>query len=63
MSDSRSPTQPGAGAFSADGIKRRMAEREAARATEELRHMREQEERQKAVMDEFHRPRSGRPSS
>jgi hypothetical protein len=56
MSDNRSPTQTGAGAFSADGIKRRMAEREAAKAAEELRHMREQEERQKAVMEEFHRP-------
>jgi hypothetical protein len=57
MSDTRSPTQPpGAGAFSAADIKRRMAEREAAKAAEELRHMREQEEHQKAVMEEFHRP-------
>jgi hypothetical protein len=57
MSDNRSPTQPpGAAAFSAADIKRRMAEREAAKAAEELRHMREQEEHQKAVMDEFHRP-------
>jgi hypothetical protein len=56
MSDTRSPSQPGAGAFSAAYIKRRMAEREAAKAAEELRRMREQEERQKAVMDEFHKP-------
>jgi hypothetical protein len=57
MSDSRSPTQPPAAAtFSAADIKRRMAEREAAKAAEELRRMREQEERQKAVMDEFHKP-------
>jgi hypothetical protein len=57
MSDTRSPTQPpGAGAFSAADIKRRMAERDAAKAAEELRHMREQEEHQKAVMDEFHKP-------
>ena len=57
MSDNRSPTQPpGAGAFSVDAIKRRMAEREAAKAAEELRRMREQEEKQKAVMAEFHKP-------
>ena len=56
MSDARSPTQPGAGAFSAADIKRRMADREAAKAAEELRRMREQEERQKAVMDEFQKP-------
>jgi len=57
MSDNRSPAQPpGAGTLSADGIKRRMAEREAAKAAEEARHMREQEEHQKAVMEEFHRP-------
>ena len=57
MSDNRSPAQPpGAGVLSADGIKRRMAEREAAKAAEEARHMSEQEEHQKAVMEEFHRP-------
>jgi len=57
MSDNRSPAQPpGAGVLSADGIKRRMAEREAANAAEELRRMREQEEKQKAVMAEFHKP-------
>jgi hypothetical protein len=57
LSDIRSPAQPpGAGAFSVDAIKCRMAEREAAKAAEEARHMREQEERQKAVMEEFHRP-------
>jgi hypothetical protein len=37
-------------------MKRRMAEREAAKAAEELRHMKEQEEKQKAVMEEFHKP-------
>jgi hypothetical protein len=57
MSDNRSPAQPsGTGAFSAADIKRRMVEREAAKAAEEARHMREQEERQKAVMEEFHKP-------
>jgi hypothetical protein len=30
-----------------------MAEREAAKAAEEMRHMQEQEEKQKAVMEEF----------
>jgi len=47
MSSDRSTTQTpgtGAGPFSAADIKRRMAEREAAKAAEELRRMREQEE-------------------
>ncbi len=51
-------TAPPAGAniFSAADLKRRMAELQAAKAAEELRHMREQQERQKAVMEEFHKP-------
>ena len=59
MSSDRSTTQApgtGTGTFSAADIKRRMAEREAAKAAEELRRMREQEEKQKAVMAEFHKP-------
>ena len=57
MSDTRSPSQPpAAGTFSAADIKRRMVEREAAKAAEELRRMREHEEKQKAVMEEFHKP-------
>ena len=57
MSESRTSTQPAdAGVFSAADIKRRMAEREAAKAAEEMRHMKEQEEKQKAVMAEFHKP-------
>ena len=59
MSSDRSTTQPGGtgtGTFSAADIKHRMAEREAAKAAEELRRMREQEEKQKAVMAEFHKP-------
>jgi len=57
MSEDRSTTQPtGAGVFSAADMKRRMAEREAAKAAEELRHMKEQEEKQKAVMEELHKP-------
>ena len=57
MSENRSSTQPaGLGGFSAADMKRRMAEHEAAKAAEELRHMKEQEEKQKAVMEEFHKP-------
>src|SRR6476660_7835539 len=57
MSENRSSTQlAGPGAFSAADMKRRMAERGAAKAAEELRHMKEQEEKQKAVMEEFHKP-------
>ena len=59
MSSDHSTTQAagtGTGAFSAADIKRRMAEREVAKAAEELRRMREQEEKQKAVMAEFHKP-------
>jgi hypothetical protein len=55
-SDNRSTTPPAAGGFSAAGLKRRMAEREAARAAEEMRHMKEQQDHQKAVMAEFHKP-------
>ena len=59
MSSDRSTTQTagtGTATFSAADLKRRMAEREAAKAAEELRHMREQEEKQKQVMEEFHKP-------
>ena len=59
MSSDHSTTQTagtGTGTFSAADIQRRMAEREAAKAAEELRRMREQEEKQKAVMAEFHKP-------
>ena len=59
MSSDRSTTQTagtGTGTFSAADLKRRMAEREAAKAAEELRRMREHEEKQKAVMEEFHKP-------
>jgi len=38
-----------------------MAEREAAKAAEELRHMQEQEEKQKAVIEEFHKPPARTP--
>jgi hypothetical protein len=47
MSESRSTTS---GNFSAADLRRRMTEREAAKAAEEMRHMKEQEDKQKAVM-------------
>jgi len=57
MFENRGTAQPaGAGVFSVADLKRRMAEREAAKAAEEVRHMQEQEEKQKAVMAEFHKP-------
>jgi hypothetical protein len=59
-SDNRSTTAA-AHTFSAADLKRRMAEREAAKAAEELRQMREHEEKQKAVMDEFHKPPARTP--
>ena len=57
MSENPSTTQPmAAGVFTAADMKRRIAEREAARAAEELRHMKEQEAKQKAVIEELHKP-------
>jgi hypothetical protein len=53
MSENRSATS---GNFSAADLRRRMAEREAAKAAEEMHHTKEQEEKQKAVMEEFHKP-------
>jgi hypothetical protein len=57
MPENRGTTPPtGAGIFSAADLKRRMVEREAAKAAEEMRHAKEQEEKQKAVMKELHKP-------
>jgi hypothetical protein len=56
MSDDRSSAPAGPGVFSAVDLRRRMAEREAAKAAEELRRMQAQEEHQKAVMAEFQKP-------
>jgi len=56
MSENRSAAPTGSGVFSAADLRHRMAEREAARAGEELRHSKEHEEKQKAVMEEFHKP-------
>jgi hypothetical protein len=59
MSESRSAAPTGSDGFSAADIRRRMAEREAARAAEELRHSDEQKQKQKAVMEEFQKPLDG----
>ena len=57
MSENRSTKPPTGGSIlSATDLRRRMAEREAAKAAEEMRHMKEQEEKQKAVMAEFFKP-------
>jgi hypothetical protein len=62
MSENRSTTpRAGAGKFSAADLRRRMAERETAKAAEEMRHMKEQEEKQKAVMEEFRKPPARTP--
>ena len=53
MSENRSTMT---GTVSATDLRRRMAEREAAKAAEEMRQMKEQQEKQKAVMAEFHKP-------
>src|SRR5947209_18763520 len=55
MSDDHSGTRA-AGIISAADIKRRMEQWEAEKAAEELRRMKEQEAKQKAVMAEFHAP-------
>ena len=63
-SEDRSTKQPAgteANIFSAADLRRRMVEREMAKAAEELRHMKEQEEKQKAVMEEFHQPPARTP--
>jgi hypothetical protein len=53
MSENRSTMT---GTVSATDLRRRMAEREAAKAAEEMRQVKEQEEKQKAVMAEFYKP-------
>lgn len=57
MSENPNTTEPmAAGGFSAADMKLLIAEREAARAAEELRHAKEQVGKQKSVMEEFHKP-------
>lgn len=56
MSESRSAAQPaGSGVLSVADINREMAEREAAKAADDLRHSKEQE-KQKALIEELHKP-------
>jgi hypothetical protein len=62
MSENRGPASLVApGIFSAADLNRRMAEREAAKAPEEMRRMQAQEEQQKAVMAEFQQPPARTP--
>lgn len=57
MSESRSVAQPaGSGVLSVADINREMAEREAAKAADDLRHSKEQQEKQKALIEELHKP-------
>ena len=57
MSEGRSAAQPaGASVFSAADINRQMAERQAAKTAEDLRHKKEQEEKQKSLIAELHKP-------
>ena len=57
MSESRSLPQPaGAQVFSAADTNRPMAEREAAKAADDLRHAKEQQDKQKALAEELHKP-------
>ncbi len=56
MSDNHTSAPAGAHVFSAADLRQRMAEREAAKAAEEMRRQQAQEEQQKAVMAEFHKP-------
>ena len=57
MSGDRYAAQPaGSGVFSVADINREMAEREAAKAADDLRHAKEQEEKQKSPIQELHKP-------
>jgi hypothetical protein len=51
----------GTGTFSATDLRRRMAEHEAAKAAEDAKRLEEQEARQKAVIEEFHKPPARTP--
>jgi len=57
MSESRNLPKPaGAEVFSAADINRQMAEREAAEAADDLRHAKEQQDKQKALAEELPKP-------
>ena len=62
MSQDRNIAQPRPDAsFSADDIRHRMAEGEAQKAAEKLHELKEQEEKQKAIIAEFHKPSERTP--
>jgi hypothetical protein len=58
-SDNRG-TPPPAG-FSASDIRRRMAQREAEKAAAEIARMRAEEDKKKALLEEFHKPPARTP--
>jgi hypothetical protein len=56
MSDDRNPASAGSGVVSAADLRRRMAEREAAKAAEALRHQQAEQEQRKKIMEQFEAP-------
>jgi hypothetical protein len=57
MSADRNAVQPAEpSVFSAADLNREVAEREAAKAADDLRHAQEQEKKQKALLEELHKP-------
>ena len=57
MSENRSAAQPaGSGVFSVADINREMADREAAKAADDLRQKKEPEKKQKSLIEELHKP-------
>src|SRR5271165_779790 len=57
ISEDRNAVQPaGADVFSAAEINRQMAQREAAKAADDVRHAKEQQDKKKALTDELHKP-------
>ena len=62
MSQDRNIAQPRPDAsFSADDIRHRMAEGEAQKAAEKLHELKDQEEKQQAIIAEFHKPSERTP--
>jgi len=62
MSQDRNIAQPRPDAsFSADDIRHRMTEGEAQKAAEKLHELKDQEEKQKAIIAEFHKPSKRTP--
>ena len=62
MSQDRNIAQPRPDAsFSADDIRHRMSEGEAQKAADKLHELKDQEEKQKAIIAEFHKPSERTP--